>query len=285
MAFTGCGGGGGSGNGGQVAPDALQGRSYDFSPNTGGQTAVSFTSPTTYTFQHETGAVEQGTYEAARDGNTWTATLINTTGGQQVYIMTFARETGGSFVLKREGEDDRFGPFTARATAVPDGDVDTDPIGDTTTGPGGSTTDGSGSTTDGSGTTTSSGNSTTGGVTPSDQYTGNAPVSIAGRTMLGTRTFTSTGPNGQTHTYTFGNGTFHDEDGPEQADGNFVYTANNSQATLTLNYTSPADFQGDQHVMTMNFTQKDRGQFQSTYTRGDGTQITINGDFNFEPIP
>ena len=38
-----------------------------FSPNTGGQTAVSFTSPTDYTFQHETGAVEQGNYEAALD--------------------------------------------------------------------------------------------------------------------------------------------------------------------------------------------------------------------------
>jgi hypothetical protein len=228
---------------------------------------VSFTSPTDYTFLHETGAVEQGNYEAARDGNTWTTTLINTNGGQQVYTMTFGSENGGSFVLRREGEDDRFGPFTARDSAIPSGDVEP-----TTTGPG-------------DGTTLGGGGTTTGEPTPSNEYTGNAPVSIAGRTMQGTRTFTSTGPNGQTHTYTFGNGTFHDEDGPEQADGRFVYNASNSQATLTLNYETPAEFTGDRHVLTMNFTQKDRGQFQSTYTRGDGTAITINGDFNFEPIP
>jgi hypothetical protein len=261
IVFTGCGGGGGGG--GQAAPDTLEGRSYNFSPNTGGQTAVSFTSPTTYTFMHETGAVEQGSYEASREGNGWTATLRNTSGGQQIYVMSFGSESGGTFVLKRDGEDDRFGPFAARADAIPDGEVDPGPIGSTTTSP-----------------------TTTGpGPTPSDQYNGNAPVSIAGRTMLGTRRVTSTGPNGQTHTYTFGNGTFHDSDGPEQADGTFVYNADRSAATLTLDYTSPAEFEGDHHVLTMQFTQKDRGTFQSTYTRGDGTTITISGDFSFEPIP
>jgi hypothetical protein len=261
MFFTGCGGGDSGGGGGQVAPEALQGRSYNFSPNTGGQTAVSFTSPTDYTFLHETGVVEQGNYEAARDGNTWTTTLINTNGAQQVYTMTFASENGGAFVLKREGEDDRFGAFSARDSAIPSGE---DPGGSTTTSP----------------TTTGPGEN----PTPSNEYTGNAPVSIAGRTMYGTRTFTSTGPNGQTHTYTFGNGTFHDEDGPEQADGTFVYNADKSHATMTLNYNSPG-FVGDKHELTMNFTQKDRGTFQSTYTRGDGTTIVINGEFNFEPIP
>src|SRR5688572_14454183 len=102
MAFTGCGGGGSDAVTGEVAPATLQARSYNFSPNTGGQTAVSFTSPTAYSFQHETGAVEQGTYQAARNGNTWTVTLQNTTGGQQIYEMTFGSENGGTFVLKRE---------------------------------------------------------------------------------------------------------------------------------------------------------------------------------------
>jgi hypothetical protein len=103
--------------------------------------------------------------------------------------------------------------------------------------------------------------------------------------MSGIRTFTSTGSNGQTHTYTFGNGTFHDEDGAEQADGTFVYNANNSHATLTLNYTGPQTFVGDKHELSMNFSAKDSGDFQSTYTRGDQTIITINGTFSFEPIP
>jgi hypothetical protein len=227
---------------------------------------VSFTSPTTYTYLHETGAVEQGSYEASRDGNGWSVTLRNTSGGQQIFVMSFGSETGGTFVLKRDGEDDRFGPFTARAETIPD---DEGPVGGTTTAP---TTTGPGTTTDGP-------------PTPSDQYNGNAPVSIAGRTMYGTRRVTSTGPNGQTHTSTFGNGTFHDSDGPEQADGTFVYNADTSAATMTLDYNSPAEFEGDHHVLTMQFNQKDAGTFQSTYTRGDGTTITINGDFYFEPIP
>jgi hypothetical protein len=208
---------------------------------------------------HENGAVEQGTYQANLDGNTWTATLLNTTGGQQVYAMTFGSENGGTFVLKREGEDDRFGPFTARGTAIPSGTVDPPPQPT----PGGTTGD---------------------PITPSTEYNGNAPVSIAGRTMFGTRTFTSTGPTGQTHTYTFGNGTFHDSDAPEESDGTFVYNATRSHATLDLTYTGPASFEGDKHNLTLTFTQKDRGTFQSTYDRGDGTIITINGNFEFQPI-
>jgi hypothetical protein len=256
--FTGCGGSGGDG---AVAPASLQGRSYDFSPNTGGQTAVSFTSDTAYTFQHETGAIEQGSYEAQRDGNNWTVKLLATTGGQQIYQMAFANDSSGTFVLKRDGEDDRFGPFNARSTAVGSGD-----IGDPPTQPG-STTDNNPP------------------ITPSTEYNGFAPVSIAGRTMEGTRTFTSTGPTGQTHTYTFGNGTFHDSDSPEESGGTFTYTAGRSSATLTLNYTSPASFAGDQHTWNMSFKAKDQGTFTSTYAKDDGTEITINGNFQFEPIP
>jgi len=103
--------------------------------------------------------------------------------------------------------------------------------------------------------------------------------------MAGTRTFTSTGSTGQTHTYTFNSGHFHDSDPPEEADGTYTYSANNSTATLDLTYTGPADFVGDRHQITLNFTSKDRGTFQSTYTRGDGTTIVINGNFDFTPIP
>src|SRR5258706_8741401 len=144
--FTGCGGGGDSGTT-AVAPASLQGRSYDFSPNTGGQTAVTFASSTVYTYQHETGAVEQGTYQAARDGNTWSVTLLSTTGGQQIYNLTFNSESSGSFVLKRDGEADRFGPFSARSAAVSAGDLSTTTA--TTSG------DSSGTTTNPTGATTS----------------------------------------------------------------------------------------------------------------------------------
>jgi hypothetical protein len=255
--FTGCGGGDSGSN--TVAPGALETRSYDFSPNTGGQTAVSFTSPTAYTFQHEDGTVEQGTYQALRDGNLWSVTLSSTTGGQQIYNMTFNTGSSGNFVLKRDSEADRFGPFTVRSSTIATDD------GSTTTATTTSTTDGSG--------------------TPSTSYNGFAPTAIDGRVMFGTRTFTSTGPNGQTHTYTFGNGTFHDSDAPEESDGTFVYNAGNSTATMQLNYTRPSTFAGDSQQWTMTFTAKDKGTFQSTYTRGDGTAITINGNFEFQPIP
>ena len=80
--FTGC--GGGDGTPAIVAPASLETRSYDLNPNTGGQTAVSFTSATAYTFKHETGATDQGTYQASRTDNTWTVTLVSETGAKPV---------------------------------------------------------------------------------------------------------------------------------------------------------------------------------------------------------
>src|SRR5687768_13116926 len=82
-------------------------------------------------------------------------------------------------------------------------------------------------------------------------YNGFTPNSLAGRRMLGTRTFTSTGPVGQTHTYTFSATRFHDSDPPEEADGNYVYNPGNNTAVLDLDYTSPAGFANDSHNLTM----------------------------------
>lgn len=287
ISFTGC--GGGDDGPAIVAPGSLQARSYNFSESgTGAQAAVSFTSATAYTFQHPTGAIDSGNYVATRDGNTWNVQLNSAGGTQQIFVMAFASAGSGSYVRKRSEEQDRTGTFSPRSSTVPSGDIEPSPVettGDTTAGP--TTTAGNPTTsTTGDPTTSTTGNPpTTGGAPPSDQYTGFAPVSVAGRTLFGTRTFTSTGTSGQTHTYTFGNGTYHDSDPPEEADGTFVYSANNSSATLSLTYTSPADFVGDRHVMTMTFSARDRGTFQSTYTRGDGTTITINGDFEFQPLP
>jgi hypothetical protein len=259
--FTGCGGGDDEGDVGIVAPGSLAARSYNFSPNTGGQTAVSFVSDNNYNFMHENGAIEQGSYEAVLNGNTWTVALTSTAGGKQIYNMNFLNGTGGNFTLHRSEEEERTGTFSARESVIPsDPGPDPEP---TTTGP------------------TTTGPTTTG---PSEEYIGFAPVSIAGREMQATRVFTSTGPNGQTHTYTFGNGTFHDSDPPEETDGVFTYNATNSRATLTLDYKSPREFFADKHQMTMVFQAKDRGTFESTYTRGDGTQIIINGTFEFTPI-
>ena len=111
---------------------------------------------------------------------------------------------------------------------------------------------------------------------------GLAPSSLSGRTMLGTRTFTSTGPVGQTHVYTFSANMFHDSDPPEESDGGYVYQPNGNDATLMLNYFSPAFFNGDKHELQMTFHTGDAGIFESTYTRRDGTLIRINGTFTLE---
>jgi len=111
---------------------------------------------------------------------------------------------------------------------------------------------------------------------------GLAPSSLDGKTMYGTRTFTSTGPVGQTHVYTFSGNSYHDSDPPEESDGNYVYAANGDQATLTLNYTRPRGFDGDRHEWQMTFHTPTAGNFESVYTRRDGTVIVIRGNFTLE---
>lgn len=109
--------------------------------------------------------------------------------------------------------------------------------------------------------------------------TGLAPSSLAGKTMLGTRTATSTGPKGQTHVYTFTSRSFHDSDPPEESDGNYTYTPNGDRANLVLDYTRPKAFDGDHHDIQMTFISETKGTFTSVYTRKDGTVINIDGYF------
>ena len=111
---------------------------------------------------------------------------------------------------------------------------------------------------------------------------GNAPASLAGKTMLATRTFTSTGPVGQTHTYTFTNTSFHDSDPPEESAGRYDYHPDQGSASLDLDYTTPASFSKDTQQLEMRFDTPTTGIFTSTYTRGDGTVIQINGTFEFQ---
>lgn len=120
---------------------------------------------------------------------------------------------------------------------------------------------------------------------PGDPPGGNnglAPSSLSGTTMYGTRTFTSTGPVGQTHVYTFSANGFHDSDPPEESDGVYTYTPDRDRATLTLAYFAPGEFNGDRHEWSMNFRTEKSGSFQSVYTRRDGTVIRINGEFQIQ---
>jgi hypothetical protein len=101
--------------------------------------------------------------------------------------------------------------------------------------------------------------------------------------LLGTRRWTSTGPMGQTHRYTFApNHMFHDSDKPEQACGTWKYEASGDRATLVLDYTGPSDFVGDHHELEMTFTDTTKGTFTSRYDKNDKTVITILGDFELD---
>jgi len=302
FAGTGCGGGGG---GSSVAPSSLVAKTYALNDSAGAAMAVTYSSETRYAFRHGDGQTEGGNYMSTHNGNAWTTTLTSDGGGQQLVVLTFSAANSGSFRLHREGETDRTGSFNLSNDAVSNGDVNTT---STTTGTGtttgatstgdstttGSTTTGStstGSTSTGSTSTgsTSTGSTTTGSTTSGSTttgttagYTGFAPVSLNGRTMFGTRTFTSTGTSGQTHTYTFTATTFHDSDAPEESGGTYTFSASNSHATLELSYNTPTSFKGDHHSLTMTFNAKDQGTFESTYSRGDGTQIVINGTFEIQ---
>jgi hypothetical protein len=118
---------------------------------------------------------------------------------------------------------------------------------------------------------------------PNDPGSGvTAPASLDGRTMHGTRTFTSTGPNGQTHVYTFAGSSFHDSDPPEESDGTYIYEPAGHRAVLTLLYASPRGFDGDKHRLEMTFVTETSGTFESVYTRRDGTTIQIDGTFQIE---
>ena len=109
-----------------------------------------------------------------------------------------------------------------------------------------------------------------------------AADSLAGRTMYGTRTFTSTGPVGQTHVYTFAANTFHDSDPPEESDGSYVYQPSGNTASIVFSYQSPAGFNGDRHELQLTFQGAEAGAFESVYTRRDGTVIRIDGTFTLE---
>lgn len=189
------------------------------------------------------GATAQGTYLYHPVGDGRTASLTLTeTGGEQTLTLNFASTNSGTFRYTSGATGE--GTFTVARIQDP-------------------------------------GNGGGGGENPPPP-TGNAPSSLSGRTMFATRTYTSTGPTGQTHKYTFAAQTYHDSDAPEESDGTYTYQPNTDDAVLELTYTGPATFEGDKHHINLHFTSPTQGTFTSTYDRGDGTTIVINGTFELE---
>jgi hypothetical protein len=249
MALAACSGGGGgnnnsnSGNGNtSVAPRTLSASILTLSPSGQPNRQIVFSDNTNWSETQDTTTV-QGTYVYTPNADGRNATLdLNANGADQLVSLTFVNTQSGGFNYT-SGTIGQ-GTFTLAQNQTPPGDG--------------------------------------GGTNNPPPATGNAPSTIAGKTMFGTRTFTSTGPSGQTHTYTFTANTFHDSDAPEESDGSYTYQPNSDDANLELSYTGPANFQGDKHHIQMHFDTTSRGTFTSTYDRRDGTVIQINGTFEFE---
>jgi hypothetical protein len=108
---------------------------------------------------------------------------------------------------------------------------------------------------------------------------GLAPTRLDELVLTTVRTYTSTGPVGQAHYYTFVGNRFHDANNEEHALGHFTYSAEGDDAVFVTDYTGPADFVGDHHEIQMHFTSPWGGQFTSTYRRNDNVNIIMNGDF------
>ena len=251
--FTGCGGrgGGDDDNGGpgtdpnpSMAPAEIQGTTLRLEETGGNQREIRFDAEgDTWSNSSSEGEL-QGTYIYQRgDSNNATLTLT-TSETTQVINLSFASERNGVYAYTS-------GPPISGSFVLEETAPNPDPEEPPPTEP-----------------------------EPPPQ-TGLAPSTIAGRTMLGTRTYTSTGPSGQTHVYTFDSSTFHDSDPPEESDGNYIWTPSGDTAKLELDYTRPKFFAGDHHQLELTFTSETQGTFTSTYTRGDGTVIVINGTFEF----
>lgn len=252
--MAGCGGGGGSDSGSSNPPPNNPPPSQ-FAPSELAATALTLNvageesrriefSPDGQSWAESGNEGEsQGTYNYSRASDGNTATVVLQANEAETLQLVFASEHSGTFSYT--GGRSGAGSFTLE-------DFNPDP---------GEDPDGGGN-----------------NPPPDDGI----PTSLSGRTMFGTRTFTSTGPTGQTHVYTFSGNNFHDSDPPEESDGNYTYSVSGNTARLLLNYTSPREFRGDRHELDMVFTSDTRGTFTSTYTRGDGTAIVINGDFEIE---
>ncbi|MGV3771920.1 MAG: hypothetical protein ACO1QB_03400 [Verrucomicrobiales bacterium] len=318
-ALVGCGGGGGGdggGGGGAPPPDSQPGAEVNSGPNlapaylarrtlqlnnSGSGIRILRFDPNGTTWQNVSNgaAAGSGTYQYQKNGAGQNAVVVlNETSGSVSFRLTFQTETtgfytyltgqSGSASFSLSGIDGNStggttsGNSTGNTTGATDGGADGSTNGSTNGSTDGST-DGAtnGATNGGSdGTTNGSTDGSTNGDTTGSTTGTTGGESLSGLTMRATRTYTSTGPVGQTHTYTFSGSTFHDSDPPEESDGDYTYiTTGVNSATLQLRYSSPEEFAGDLHDMNMQFTTPQDGTFTSTYQRHDGTNIEINGTF------
>lgn len=249
FSLAGCGGGGGGGgsssDGAQIqvpAPESVGGNRVIFHSGSADARVVTLQEDNTNWTETRDGTTVTGTYRYAPQPNTSTADLFLTEEAVESHIVLTFNSPNSGAFVNAAQQVN--GTFELQPI-TPDPDPDPNPND----------------------------------PPPND---GLAPSSLSRKTMYGTRTFTSTGPVGQTHVYTFSLNSFHDSDPPEESDGAYLYQASGNTASLTLNYYAPASFNGDSHELQMTFHTADAGVFQSLYTRRDGTVIRINGTFTLE---
>jgi len=252
--LMGCGGGGGGGNENptppQLAPETLAGKSITVAENNFPIRVWSFTENLTWDEFSNGALTRSGTYQYSKASSTATLLLrdnLNTNETINVNL-TFTSLTAGNYTYTTTPTHTSGAGTFSNFSTTPPPPSGNPPGGD----PGGNT--------------------------------GLAPTTISGRTMIGTRTQTSTGPAGQTHTYTFTGNTFTDVDNDERGTGFYTWAPNGNEANLVLNYTGssgPRDLRGDEHALAMTFTTTNRGTFRSSYRSGNEV-ILINGTFEFQ---
>ncbi|MGV3773539.1 MAG: hypothetical protein ACO1QB_11595 [Verrucomicrobiales bacterium] len=291
------------------APETLAGQTYVARTGTAGQQTITFTSGSTYTLQRGSQAPESGSFTATRSDDIYTIQLMPSNAQHSTVYLSFTGNGTGAYTLTREGQPAESGLFSPTGSGSTSGTTSGTTSGNTTSGntTSGNTTSGnttSGETTSGN---TTSGETTSGNTTSGETTSGNTTSgeTTSGNTTSGETTSgnTNSGTTAGLAPQTLNNhstrvqltggpfapasydlvlsggnsGTFQITNGSEGS-GNYTYSANGDNATLTLNYTDPAG--GDQDMMNMTFTSANSGSFTGTQkVSGPGGTLTDYNNF------
>ena len=288
--FTGCGGddtesGGGNNNG--SAPQALNGRTYNLTDQSGAGTIAFDAAANTYTLTRGN-QVQTGSFQANRSGDVWTVTTTDSTGTTtSTLTLTYTAAGSGTYVYDRPGEDPQVtnGSFSQASSSTTGTSTSTGTDTGTSTSTGTDTGTSTSTGTD-TGTSTSTGTDT-GTSTSTGTTTGTGTVQSPAQ--LSTITVT-TGPTANSpntvYTVTFNGGatgTFNavNPEGNPMGGGTYTYTRNGTEANLRLVYPEANNEYDD---MTLIFTQQPGSNQPNSFTGTQlvgGTVYPFSGTFTY----
>lgn len=232
--FTGCGGDDDdNGAPAQIAPETLNGKTYNLTDAGEGGSIAFAADGSGYTLTQGAGAAETGTFVADRQGDVWNVTTTDTAGTTTSALsMTFTGNETGTYAYTRPGQDPVNGSFALAGGGNPDPDPDPDP--DPNPDPG----------------------TVTAPATLSQATFTTGPGGGIGEGTIYTVTFTG----GTSGTFSAVN-----PQGDSMGSGNFTYTPSGNTAHLVMNY----DQNNDSDDITLSFNSAPGGT-GNTYT---GTQV------------